>query len=174
MSESYQKKLDRVRPPKVQIKYTVKTGDAIEEKELPFVVGTLADLSGDNEVTDANGKKLKIKDQKFDVVDRDNFNSYLKTTKPRLSYTVADKISNEEGKNIKVDINFENIDDFHPEKVADKVEPIRKLVEARCLLASLKQQMDGNDDLEERLNQILKNADVRENVKNSLDSTGDN
>lgn len=169
MPESIQKKLERVRPPKVQISYEVETGDAIVKKELPFVMGVLADLSGDNEPKDANGRSLKITDRKFTMIDRDNFNTVLKSTRPKATFRVADKLSGEPDKMMSVSLDFENMDDFHPEKIAERVEPLRKLVEARRRLASLKQKMDGNTDLENHLNDILKNVDLRAEVKSSLD-----
>lgn len=169
MSESIQKKLDRVRPPKVQIKYEVETYGAIEKKELPFVMGVIADLSGDNKLKDAKGRPLKIKDRKFVNIDKDNFNDVLKSNKPRATFRVKDRLSGEEDKNLNVDLEFANLSDFHPEQVADKVPALKKLVEARRRLASLKQKMDGNDDLEYKLNEILKNAETRDKLKNTLD-----
>ena len=168
MPESKQKKLERVRPPKVQISYEVETLDAIVKKELPFVMGVIADLSGDNEPKDAKGRPLKITERKFSTIDRDNFNTIMQSSKPRATFRVADKLSGEPGKMLSVDLQFEHMDDFHPEKIAEKIEPLRKLVEARRRLASLKQKMDGNVDLENSLNEILKNVDLREQVKSSL------
>ncbi len=168
MAESHQKKLDRVRAPKVQIKYDVETYGAIEKKELPFVVGVVADLSGDNPAMDNNGKPQKVKDRKFVNIDGDEFNNVLKASRPRVKCSVPDKLSGEEGKNISIDMEFESLDDFHPHNVAEKVEPIKKLVEARRRLSSLKQKMDGNDDLEGLVNQILSNSDVRNSIKGSV------
>ena len=171
MAESQQKKLDRVRPPKVQIKYEVETYGGSERKELPFVMGVVADLSGNNDVTGSDGKKLKVKDRKFTMIDPDNFNEVLKGAKPRVKCNVDDKLSGEKDKSLSIDIQFDSLDDFHPEKVAEKIEPLRKLLEARRRLASLKQKMDGNDNLEEKLNEILKNADSRDKLSASLGNT---
>jgi type VI secretion system protein ImpB len=169
MPESTQKKLERVRPPKVQISYEVETGNAIVKKELAFVTGVIADLSGDNEVKDKKGRSIKITDRKFSEINRDNFNSVLEGCKPRATFRVDDRLSGESGKQLSVDLEFTHISDFHPEKIAEKIEPLRKLVEARRRLASLKRQMDGNTDLENSLNEILKNVDLRQQVKASLD-----
>ncbi|MBD3317599.1 MAG: type VI secretion system contractile sheath small subunit [Chitinivibrionales bacterium] len=168
MAGSVQKKLDRVRPPKVQINYDVETYNSVEKKELPFMMGILADLSGDNKQTDAKGRPLKITDRKFVNIDPDNFNDVLSSCKPRVTCRVPDKLSGEEGKSLNVDVEFSTLEDFHPERVAQKVEPLRKLMEARRRLASLKQKMDGNDELEDHLNDILKNADTRDKIRSSL------
>lgn len=170
MPESKQKKLERVRPPKVQISYEVETLDAIVKKELPFVMGVIADLSGDNEVKDAKGRPVKINERKFSQIDRDNFNTILNGCKPRATFRVADKLSSEAGKTISIDLEFQHMNDFHPEKIAEKIEPMRKLMEARRRLASLKQKMDGNTDLENSLNEILKNVDLRQQIKASLEA----
>jgi len=168
MAQSQQKTLDRVRAPKVQIKYDVETYNGIEKRELPFVVGVMADLSGANPVMGTDGKPQKVKDRKFVNIDGDEFDSVLKASKPRVKCTVPDKISGEEGKNISVDLEFENLNDFHPQEIAEKVEPVRKLVDARRRLASLKQKMDGNDELEALVNNILKDASVRDQVKGEI------
>jgi type VI secretion system protein ImpB len=170
MPESIQKKLERVRPPKVQISYEVETGDAIVKKELPFVMGVLADLGGDNQPTDPKGKPLNVMERKFTLIDRDNFNTILKSSKPAVKFRVPDKLSGDPEKTLSIDLQFEHMDDFHPEQITKKIEPLRKLVEARRRLASLKQKMDGNTNLENHLNEILKNVDLREKVKSSLDS----
>ncbi|HEX2959364.1 MAG TPA: type VI secretion system contractile sheath small subunit [Chitinispirillaceae bacterium] len=174
MPESKQKKLERVRPPKVQISYEVETLDAVVKKELPFVMGVLADLSGDNEVKDARGRPMKITERKFSHIDRDNFNTILKSSKPKATFRVADKLSGEDGKTMSIDLEFQHMEDFHPEKIAEKIDPLRKLMEARRRLASLKQKMDGNTDLENSLNEILRNVDLRQQVKSSLDADENN
>src|SRR5688572_12427764 len=88
--ESIQKKLDRVRPPRVQIKYEVEIGDALELKELPFVVGVLGDYSGQR---DADDPLPPVKDRRFVTIDRDNFNDVLREMKPRLAFRVDDKLT---------------------------------------------------------------------------------
>jgi type VI secretion system protein ImpB len=124
--ESIQHKLDRVRAPRVQITYDVEIGGAIENKELPFVVGVLADLSG------KPAEPLpKLKDRKFVEIDRDNFNQVLEGMKPRLAFRVDNKLGGKEDSQIGVELKFKSMDDFHPEQVAQQVEPLRKLIEAR-------------------------------------------
>src|SRR5688572_1736554 len=122
--ESTQHKVGRVRAPRVQITYDVETGGAIEMKELPFVVGVLADLSGKPEQPLPN---LKDPKRKFVEIDRDNFDEVLKGIKPRLAYKVDSKLTNDDTK-MGVELKFESIEDFGPEQVANQVEPLKKLV----------------------------------------------
>lgn len=156
MSDSTQHKLDRVRPPRVHITYDVEIGDAVEQKEIPFVAGVMSDLSGKPE------KPLPpLKERKFVDVDRDNFNGVLEGMAPRVSYRVDNKIEDNDTK-MGVELKFKHLDDFHPEQVAQQVEPIRKLVEAREKLYNLLAKLDGNDKLEELLQDVLANSDKLE------------
>lgn len=158
MSESTQHKLDRIRPPRVQITYDVEIGDAIEQKEIPFVVGVLSDLSGKPEEP-----LPPIKERKYVEVDRDNINNVMEGMKPRLSYSVENKIEDDDSK-ISVELNFKDLDDFHPEKIAEQVEPIRKLVEARKKLYNLMAKLDGNDKLDELLQDVISNSEKLEAI----------
>ena len=151
--ESLQHTLDRVRSPRVQITYDVEIGDAIQMKEIPFVVGVLADLSGKPD------KPLpKLKDRKFIEIDRDNFNKVLKGMNPRLAYKVDNKLTDDDTK-MAVELRFKSMDDFHPENVAQQVTPIRKLVEARTKLTNLLNKLDGNDKLDELLQEVITSSD---------------
>jgi type VI secretion system protein ImpB len=151
-SESTQTKLGRVRPPRVHITYDVEKGGAIEKKELPFVVGVLSDLSGMPE------KPLpKLKERKFVEIDRDNFNAVLAGMKPRLAYRVDNKLEESSDSKLGVELRFNSLDDFSPEKVVEQVEPLRKLLEARQRLSELLAQMDVNDKLGELLWEIANN-----------------
>jgi type VI secretion system protein ImpB len=149
MPESLQHTLDRVRAPRVQITYDVEIGDAIEMKEIPFVVGVLADLSGKPEEP-----LPKLKDRKFVEIDRDNFNQVLAGMNPRLAYRVDNKLTDDDSK-MAVELRFKSLDDFHPERVAEQVTPLRKLVEARKRLSDLLARLDGNDKLDELLQNVL-------------------
>lgn len=158
MPESIQHKLDRVRPPRVHITYDVEIGDAIEMKEIPFVVGVLADLSGKPE------KPLpKMKDRKFIEIDRDNFDKVLEGMKPRLAFRVDNKLTDDDSQ-MAVELKFKSLDDFHPERVADQVEPLRKLVETRQRLSDLLSKMDGNDKLEELLQDVMSSTEKIEQL----------
>jgi type VI secretion system protein ImpB len=147
--ESLQKKIGRVRPPRVQITYDVETGGAIEKKELPFVVGVLADLSGQ-----PDQPLPAIKDRKFVEVDRDNFDQVLAKMTPRLAFKVDNKLSDDDTK-IGCEIRFSSMEDFEPQNVVEQIEPLRKLIELRRKLANLRSSLYGNDKLEKMLQQIL-------------------
>ena len=151
--ESLQHKLDRVRAPRVQITYDVEIGDAIEMKEIPFVMAVLADLSGKPEEP-----LPKLKDRKFIEIDRDNFNNVLEGMKPRVAFKVDNKLSGDDTK-LAVELRFKSMDDFHPENVANQVVPLRKLVEARQKLSGLLGKLDGNDKLDELLQEVIANTD---------------
>ncbi|HJV73814.1 MAG TPA: type VI secretion system contractile sheath small subunit [Noviherbaspirillum sp.] len=154
--ESVQKKLQRVRPPRVQLTYDVEIGDAIEQKEIPFVVGVMGDFAG-NSVAPAS----KLKDRKFVSVDLDNFDDVMKGLAPRATFRVNNTLS-EKGGEFAVDLKFESIDDFRPEAVAQQVEPLQKLLEARSKLSDLRNKLAGNDKLEDVLSEVLRNT---ENVR---------
>ncbi|BBO81516.1 type VI secretion protein [Desulfosarcina ovata subsp. sediminis] len=158
MAESLQHTLDRVRSPRVQITYDVEIGDAIEMKEIPFVVGVLADLSGK-----PDEPLPKVKDRKFVEIDRDNFNQVLAGMKPRLAYRVDNKLTDDDSK-MAVELRFKSLDDFHPERVAEQVTPVRKLVEARKRLSDLLAKLDGNDKLDEMLQDVLNNTESIEKL----------
>lgn len=152
--ESIQSKLGRVRPPRVHITYDVEVGDAIQLKELPFVVGVLADLSGK-----PDEPLPALKDRKFVDIDRDNFDGVLKGMKPRLTYRVDNKLADDDSK-LGVELRFNSIQDFEPEQVVNQVEPLRKLAEARKKLSDLMAKMDGNDRLVELMDEVIKNTDA--------------
>ena len=151
--ESVQKRLQKVRPPRVQLTYDVEIGDAIETKELPFVVGVVADLSGQSEV-----QQPKLRDRKFVNIDRDNFDEVMKGVEPRAALQVPNTLT-EDGGRFGVDLKFRSLEDFSPEAVVEQVEPLRKLLEARSKLADLRNKMAGNDKLEDLLSEVLKNTE---------------
>src|ERR1044071_5682463 len=141
--QSAQHKLDRVRPPRVQITYDVEVGGAIEVKELPFVVGVLGDFTGQPEQP-----LPRLKDRKFVEVNPDNFDSVLEGMKPHLSFSVENKLSDEpDAPNLKIDLNFKSMDDFDPENVARQVKPLKELLDLRTRLSDLRGSLQGNDKL---------------------------
>ncbi len=153
--ESTQHKIDRVRPPRVQITYDVEVGDAIEVKELPFVMGVLGDFTGQ-----PTNRSPRVKDRKFVEVNPDNFDSVLESMKPHLAFSVENKLSEDpDAPKLKVDLNFKSLDDFAPENVARQVEPLRELLDLRDRLADLRGCMQGNDKLEELLRDAVSNKD---------------
>lgn len=163
MAESTQHKLDRVRPPRVQITYDVEIGGAIQMKELPFVMGVLADLSGK---PSEDNPKPKLKDRKFVEIDRDNFNDIMASVKPRAAFRVPNRLAGEDAEEgvMSVDLTFADLDDFDPVEVAKRVEPLRKLYEARRKLTDLLAKLDGNDDLDALLKEMLDDADKKAEV----------
>lgn len=158
--ESTQAKLSRVRPPRVQITYDVETGGAIVMKELPFVLGIMADLSGK---PDQPLPQLKDTKRKFVEIDRDNFNDVMKGIGPRLAYKVDNKLTDDDSK-MGVELRFGNIEDFGPEQVAEQVEPLKKLVEVRKQLTALLAKTDGNDRLAEKLQEIIGNTELQHKI----------
>lgn len=162
MPESTQKKLSRIRPPRVQITYDVEIGDAIQMKELPFVAGILADLSG------KPAEPLpKLKDRKFVEIDRDNFNDVLASCAPRLALRVDNKLANDDTK-LNVELHFKSMDDFNPAEVVKQIEPLRKLFEARQRLMDLLAKLDGNDQLDALLQEVVENPENQKALKASV------
>src|SRR6187551_3492558 len=164
--ESVQKKLQRVRPPRVQITYDVEVGDAIELKELPFVVGVMGDFTGKPEEP-----LPAFKNRKFVEIDPDNFNQVLAGMKPRLAFTVDNKLQ-DDGSKLGVELKFNDIEDFEPDNIVKQVEPLRKLVEARQKLADLRSKMDGNEKLESLLEDVISSADKQKQLSDALGLEG--
>jgi|SRR5579862_2481735 len=166
MPESLQHKLDRVRPPRVQITYDVETGGAIQKKELPFVVGILADLYGKPAEAPA-----PLKERKFIEIDRDNFNDVLASVAPRLALQVDNTLGAEGGK-LNVELKFQNIDDFGPLNIIQQVQPLRKLYEVRQRLSDLLAKLDGNEDLDSLLTQVGRDKGKLNMVKAAITDGG--
>lgn len=168
MPESIHRKLERVRPARVQISYDVEIGDAIEMRELPFVMGILGDFSGQPEEPLA-----KLKDRKFIEVNPDNFDDVLKRMRPHLSFKVDNKLSDDpEAGKIGVDLHFESLDDFSPDRVAEQVEPLKKLLELRQQLADLRGSLQGNDKLEDILQATLTDEEKMKKLQAELEAEG--
>lgn len=155
--ESLQHKLDRVRPPRVQITYDVEIGNAIVMKELPFVMGIMADLSGKPE-----DPLPKVKERKFVEIDRDNFDHVMQSIKPRLALRVANKINpTPDADHMSAILTFESVDAFEPLNVIKQIEPLNKLYQAHVRLKDLMTKLDGNDALDEMLHAIITDPDKR-------------
>ena len=158
MSNSLQKWVGRNRPPRVQITYDVEIGDAIEKRELPMVVGLLADLSGQP------AEPLpKLKERRLVEIDRDNFDEIMSKIAPRLDLSVPDTMKGEG--NLKVELNFAKFSDFHPEAIVQKVPRLAKLLEARQQLRDLLAKLDGNDELDLMLERIVQNSEELKKVQ---------
>lgn len=144
MKESTQHKLDRVRPPRVQITYDLELGGAVQRKSLPLVVGIMADLSGHP------AEPLPpLKKRKFVEIDRDNVNEVMAKSGTRLQLSVPNRITGEG--NLPVELSFGNLDDFGPLSIVHQVEQLRALYEQRQRLSDLLTKLDGNDELERSL-----------------------
>jgi type VI secretion system protein ImpB len=149
LAQSSQKFIARNRAPRVQIEYDVELYGAEKKIQLPFVMGVMADLSGNPAEPLA-----PVADRKFLDIDVDNFDDRLKSMKPRVSFAVPNTITGEG--NMSVDITFESMDDFSPGAIARKVGALNKLLEARTQLANLITYMDGKTGAEELIQRALK------------------
>ena len=161
---STQKKLERVRPPRVNISYEVETGGAIEMKELPFLMGVLGDFTGH-----AAEPLPRLKDRKFVEVTPDNFDDTLASMKPRLQFSVENKLSDEsDAPKLGIELNFRSMDDFSPEAVAKQVKPLRELLELRTQLADLRGSLQTNEALDEALQATLGDKDKMAKLRTEL------
>ncbi|MCA9726831.1 MAG: type VI secretion system contractile sheath small subunit [Candidatus Eisenbacteria bacterium] len=149
MAQSSQKFIARNRAPRVQIEYDVELYGAEKKIQLPFVMGVMADLSGNP--AEPLGP---VADRSFLEFDVDNFDDRLKSMKPRVSFAVPNTVTGEG--NMSVDITFESMDDFSPAAIARKVGALNKLLEARTQLANLITYMDGKTGAEELIQRALK------------------
>jgi len=162
MSESIHGRLERTRKPRVHIKYEVYTGDAMELKEIPFVVGVVGDFSGDPT------QPLKpLEERKFIEIDRDNFNDVMKRMTPGLTYKVENTLE-DNNTEMQVELQFKSMDDFQPAKVIEQVEPLKKLMETRQKLEELMSKADRSQDLEKLLGEVLQETDKRDELASAL------
>ena len=163
--ESTQHKLDRVRSPRVHITYDVEIGDAIELKELPFVIGVLGDFTGQPEQP-----LPKLKERKFTEVNPDNFDKVLDGMKPHLSLSVENMLSEDpDAPNLKADLHFNSMDDFSPENVAMQVRPLKELMDLRTrLVRSFAAVCRRNDKLEELLLEAVGNTEKLEKLRGEI------
>jgi type VI secretion system protein ImpB len=164
MADSTQKKLERVRPPRVAISYEVETGGAIEKKELPFLMGILGDFTGQ-----PTEPLARLKERKFVEVTPDNFDDVLASMKPHLSFAVENKLSEDaDAPKLGVDLNFRSLDDFSPDGVARQVKPLRELLDLRTQLADLRGSLQTNERLDEVLQSTLGDADKMSKLRSEL------
>ena len=148
MAGSGQKFIDRNRAPRVQIEYDVEIGNAEKKVHLPFVMGVMADLSGNPE-----DSLEPVGERKFTEIDVVNFEDVMKSAKPRVAFQVPNTLTGDG--NMSVDLSFSKMDDFSPTAIAEKVEPLRKLLEARTQLSNLLSYMDGKDAAEDLIGKML-------------------
>lgn len=166
MAKSSQDKLKRVRKPRVHITYEVETEGALQKQELPFVVGVMGDFSGDPT------KKLEpLSKRKFTQIDRDNFNQVLNSLNVGLELSVPNTMADEDGKEMKVNLQFNSMDDFEPAAVANQIEPLRKLLATRERLRDLIAKVDRSEDLEGLLDKVLTDEDALKKLTDELGSS---
>ena len=143
----------RNRAPRVQIEYDVELYGASKKIQLPFVMGVLANLSGK-----PTEPLAPVAERKFLEIDVDNFDDRLKSMRPRVAFTVPNMLTGES--NVAVDLAFESLDDFSPDAIARRVEPLRRLLEAREQLSNLVTFMDGKTGAEELVDRIMKDPEL--------------
>lgn len=164
MADSTQKKLERVRPPRVAISYEVDTGGAIEKKELPFLMGVLGDFSGQ-----PTEPLPRLKERKFVEVTPDNFDDVLASMKPHLQFSVENKLSEDaDAPKLGVDLNFRSMDDFSPDAVARQVKPLKALLDLRTQLSDLRGSLQTNEKLDEVLQATLGDAEKLNKLRGEL------
>ncbi|MDQ2839467.1 MAG: type VI secretion system contractile sheath large subunit, partial [Acidobacteriota bacterium] len=161
--ESLQKKLNRVRAPHVHITYDVEVGDAIEKRELPFVLGVLADLSGKPQEP-----LPPLRDRRFVEINRDNFDQLVRTVRPNVRFTVGNTLA-EDDSQLSIELSFRNIDDFAADAVAMQVPVLNEMLLLRDKLSNLRAALFGNDELEENLQEILVHPPLLREVAQELE-----
>lgn len=163
---SIQKRLQKVRPPRVQLTYDVEKGDAIEQKELPFVVGVIGEFaSGPAKM------QPRLRDRKFVSIDLDNFDDVMDGMAPSAAYRVPDHITGRG--ELAVTLGFRAIADFRPESIVAQVEPLRRLQEIRDKLADLRNKLAGNERLEDLLTEALADSKRLEQLNGEAGERGD-
>lgn len=161
MSESINKKKERVRPPRVHLTCEVETNGAMVLKELPFVSSVMADLAGDRK------RDKKLKDREFVAIDRDNFDDVMAGISPELKLRAENTLAGD-GSELAVELKFQSMKDFSPAQVAAQVPALKALLDTRERLVDLKSRADGNDRLEELLNELLQNEELRKKAGGAL------
>jgi len=144
----------------VQITYDVEIGDAVEVKELPFVVGIMADLAGDT-------TQKKFKERKFTQIERENFDEVMENIGPTLSFTVPNKID-DKGQNVPIELKFNKLSDFGPMAIVNQVDKIRETFDRRSALNALLAKIYVNDDLATALNDVIRSSETDEDLKGQL------
>lgn len=160
--ESIHHKLERVRKPRVHIKYEVETEGAVVVKELPFVIGVLGDFSGDPT------EPLKpLKDRKFVQIDRDNFNDIMQRMTPGLNFRVENTIKGD-GSEMAISLKFNSLEDFEPARIVAQVPVLNNLLETRNKLRDLLTKADRSEELENLLERVLQNTDELQELSKQL------
>ena len=159
---STQHKLDRIRPPRVQITYDVEIGGALQAYELPFVMGILADLAGT-----PSAPLPALKERKFIDIDRDNVNDVMASLNVQLPVR-AKNVLGGSAPDLNVLLSFRSMDDFNPSNIVGQVKPLSDLYNRRIALTDLLSKLDGNDALDAELRNIIDNPDVLAQLQKEL------
>lgn len=157
MADSGQKFIRRNRAPRVQIEYETELYGAEKSVQLPFVMGVMADLSGN---PSEDNPLEPVSQRSFLEIDVDNFDDRMKAIKPRAAFRVPNTLSGKEGEEISVDLTFESMDDFSPAAVARKVDSLSKLLDARNQLRNLISYMDGKEGAEALIEKVLADPEL--------------
>lgn len=166
MAKGTQHLIGRVRPPRVQITYDVEIGDAQVVKELPFVMGILSDLSGDS-----RDDLPKLKERAFIEISKGNFGEVMTSMHPSLRLRVDNMLPDKTGK-FDIELKFNQIDDFRPERIITQVPALEQLNRHRVLLNDLLAKLNGNEELEEALSNVLSDEGVQKKLKEDLEKEG--
>ena len=167
MSESFQHRRVRQRPTRVNITYDVETGDAILTRDLPFIMGVMADLSGDGAAD-----LPEVSDREFAEITPENFDKVLRGAKPRLEFSVDNRLDPDSDEKIGVSLKFESFADFTPDRIAENVEPLRKLLDKRKDLSDLKSMLATNRGLGKAIQAALSDDDKMDRLRNELEGPG--
>ena len=154
MAESVQKKLTRIRPPRVRITYDLEADGAKKMQEIPFLIGIMADLSGH---TFKSKRKIKNNLEFLDI-DKENFNAVMQKINPTLKLSVENKIKGDESK-LGVKLDFKSFKDFSPDKLVNNIPELKELMETRAKLLDFQSNVDSNEKLEDVMNRLIKNPD---------------
>ncbi|QUM84098.1 MULTISPECIES: type VI secretion system contractile sheath small subunit [unclassified Moritella] len=153
----------RISKNRVSITYDVETNGATETKELPFVVGVIGDFSGHK----AESDKIDLEEREFTGVDKDNFDAVMGQISPSLSYKVDNKLANDDSQ-FEVNLKLNSMNDFHPERLVQQIDPLKQLVETRNQLKELLSKADRSRDLERLLKEVLQSTDSIQHLAEEL------
>ncbi|WP_372574339.1 type VI secretion system contractile sheath small subunit [Ruegeria jejuensis] len=148
-------KLEKVRKPRVHIKYEVETEGAMVEKELPFVVGVLGDFSGN-----PTEELAPFSQRKFVQIDRDNFDDVMARMTPGVATKVENTLVEDDDAMMAVNLSFSAMDDFEPARVVEQVPALKALLESRNHLRDLLTKADRSEELEQLLENILQDNEA--------------
>lgn len=165
MAKGAQGKLGKVRPPRVQITYDVEIGGASKEKELPFVVGVLADLSAKG-----GDPEQRLKDRNFVEIDADSFDKVMAATKPAVTLRVPNRLTGEGDVNI--ELKFKDMDSFSPHSVAKSVPALAQMLEVRNRLSDLLAKLEGNERLNDLLAEVVMNTAIQHQAQSEAAGEG--